>query len=94
MSGAPIIIPTRKERIAALDEAVKRGGGIVAFARRMGVSHQAVYHWKKMGWTPLLRALAIEAMFGIDRNLLMEPGIVHALATPSASIVGGTEHDL
>lgn len=30
VSCAPIFIPTRKERIAALDEAIKRGGGIVA----------------------------------------------------------------
>lgn len=93
MSEAPILIPTRRERMAALDEAIKRGGGIVAFARRMGVRHQAVYGWKKRGWTPLDRALAMEAIFGIDRNRLIEPRLAFALATPSASIMGGTEHD-
>lgn len=93
MSGALISVATPEKRMAALDEAIKRGGGIVAFARRIGVRHQAVYHWKKRGWTPLDRALAIEATFGIDRNLLMEPRLAHALATPNASIMGGTEHD-
>lgn len=92
MSAAPTFIPTRRERIAALDEAIKRGGDIVAFARRIGVTHQAVYRWKKRGWTPLDRALAIEAVFGIDRNRLIEPRLAYALATPSASSMGGTEH--
>jgi hypothetical protein len=94
MSVPLVSITTPAERIAALDEAIKRGGGIVAFARRMGVTHQAIYHWKKRGWMPLDRALAVEAIFGVDRNLLMEPRLAFALATPSASIVRGTEHDL
>lgn len=94
MSGAPTSVATHEERIAALDEAIKRGGGIVAFARRIGITHQAVYHWKKRGWTPLGRALVIEASFSIDRNLLMEPRLAQALAVPNASIMGGAEHDL
>lgn len=93
MSVPLVSVTTPEERMAALDEAIKRGGGIVAFARRMGVTHQAVYYWKEREWTPLDRALAIEAIFGIDRNLLMEPRLAHALATPNASIMGGTEHD-
>lgn len=93
MSVPLVSITTPAERIAALDEAIKHGGGIVAFSRRMGVTHQAIYHWRKQGWAPVDRALAIEAIFGIDRNLLMEPRLAHALAMPNASIMGGTKHD-
>ena len=94
MSGAPISVTTPEERIAALDEAIKRGGGIVAFARRMGVTHQAIYHWRGRSWAPIERALAVEAIFGIDRNRLMEPSLAQALSAPTASSARGTEHDL
>jgi hypothetical protein len=62
MSGAPTSVTTRKERIASLDKAIKRGGGIVAFSRRMGVTHQAVYRWRNRGWVPLERAITIDAI--------------------------------
>lgn len=74
----------RADFLSAMDEAVRKGGGIVAFARRMGVAHQAVYHWRKQGFTPLKRAIEIEAAFGIDRDRLMAPDIVQALASPRA----------
>jgi hypothetical protein len=74
----------RADFLAAMDEAVQKGGGIVAFARRMGVTHQAIYHWRKRGWAPVERAVAIEAVFDIDRNRLMEPSLAQALSTPRA----------
>lgn len=74
----------RADFLAAMDEAVARGGGIVAFARRMGVTHQAIYHWRKRGWAPVERAVAIEAVFGIDRHRLMEPTLAQALSSPRA----------
>lgn len=74
----------REDFLAAMDEAVQKGGGIVAFARRMGVTHQAIYHWRRRGWAPVERAVAIEAVFGIDRNRLMEPSLAHALSSPRA----------
>ncbi|MCR9178883.1 MAG: helix-turn-helix domain-containing protein [Erythrobacteraceae bacterium] len=94
MSGATIFIPTRRERIAALDEAIKRGGGIVAFSRRMGVTHQAIYSWRKRGWVPLERAIAIDATFNVERDRLIAPRLAWALATPHASFTRGAEHDL
>lgn len=74
----------REDFLAAMDEAVQKGGGIVAFARRMGVTHQAIYHWRKRGWAPVERAVAIEVVYGIDRNRLMEPNLAQALSAPRA----------
>lgn len=83
------MISNRDDFLAAMDEAVEKGGGIVAFARRMGVTHQAIYHWRKRGWAPLERALAIETIFGISRERLIEPGLAQALAAPRAAAVNG-----
>jgi transposase-like protein len=77
---------TKEDRVAAIDEAVKRGGGIVAFSRRMGVTHQAIYNWRNRGWAPLQRAIAIEAIFGINRYETMEPSAARALiASPDTN---------
>jgi transposase-like protein len=78
---------TKEDRVAAIDEAVKRGGGIVAFSRRMGVTHQAIYNWRNRGWAPLQRAIAIEAIFGINRYETMDPSAARALITsPDTSV--------
>lgn len=74
---------TKDSRIAALDIAVERGGGIVRFARSMGVTHQAIYHWKRRGWVPADRAAVIESVFGIAREELMEPALAALLRKPS-----------
>lgn len=76
---------TKEERIAALDDAIERGGGIIKFCSRMNVSHQAVYNWRKRGWVPPERALAIEAIFGIERSLLMNPDLVRAVSGPATA---------
>jgi transposase-like protein len=76
---------TKEERIAAIDLAIVRGGGIVKFCRRMGVSHQAVYAWKRRGWAPLEKSIVLEAVFSIPRSDLMNPDLVRTLSTPSAS---------
>jgi transposase-like protein len=72
-------VSTKDERVAAIDEAIKRGGGIVAFSKAMGVTHQAVYNWRNRGWAPIERALAMEAVFGINRYETMEPNTARAL---------------
>lgn len=73
---------SKEDRIAAIDAAIERGGGIIKFAKSMGVTHQAIYNWRKRGWVPPERAVAIEAVFGIDRNSLMNPDLVRALNAP------------
>jgi transposase-like protein len=75
---------TKQERIAAIDLAIERGGGIVRFAKSMGVTHQAVYAWKRRGWAPLEKSIVMEAVFGIPRADFMNPDLVRTLNTPSA----------
>jgi DNA-binding transcriptional regulator YdaS (Cro superfamily) len=75
------------QRVEAIDEAIDRAGGVIKFARAMGVTHQAVYNWRKRGWVPPERAVIIEAVFKIDRNRLMNPDLVRALNTPVADLL-------
>lgn len=57
----------------ALELAIRRAGGIIAFSRALGVTHQAVSAWRKRCHVPPHRALAIEALFGVDRFSLIQP---------------------
>jgi len=75
------------DRIAAINRAIAKGGGIVRFAKSMGVSHQAIYAWKRRGWVPVEKAVVIEAVYGIPRDDLMSPGLVRALAAPGADLL-------
>ena len=50
----------------------------------MGVTHQAVYGWRKRGYVPPERAVVIEAIFKIDRRRLLSPSLVAALYAPAA----------
>lgn len=74
---------TKETRVAAIDRAIERGGGIVRFSAGMGVTHQAIYSWKRRGWMPLDKALIVEHMFGIPRAETVNPDIAKALQ-PSA----------
>ncbi len=77
---------TKESRVAAIDEAIKRGGGIVAFSKAMGVTHQAIYNWRNRGWAPLERAIAIEAVFGINRYETLDPSAARVLiASPDSN---------
>jgi transposase-like protein len=80
-------VTTKEDRVAALDEAVRRGGGIVKFAKALGISHQAIYHWRKRGWVPLQRAVAIEAIFKVERDRLLEPSISQALNANAVDLI-------
>lgn len=73
------------QRVATINLAIAKGGGIVRFAKIMGVSHQAIYAWKRRGWVPVEKAVVIEAVYGIPRDDLMSPALVRALAAPSVS---------
>ena len=76
---------TKEERLAALDRAVDLAGGIVRFARAMSVTHQAVYNWRKRGWVPLERALAIETLYRLPHVQLIEPGLAQQLRSASGN---------
>lgn len=73
---------TKEERLEALDAAIARGGGIISFAKRLGLSHQAIYHWRRRGWVPADKALVIETIFGIAREYLMEPRLAAVMRAP------------
>lgn len=76
---------TKEERIAAIDEAIERAGGIVRFCKQMNIRHQSVYGWRQRGWVPPERALVIESVLGIGRERLLHPTLAEALSSkPSA----------
>lgn len=61
------------EQVQLLDTAIEQAGGIMAFRRDLGVTHQAVYAWKKRGYVPLDPALAIEQRYGVPHLSLVSP---------------------
>lgn len=81
------IMTEKYERVEAIDLAIERAGGILKFCKVMGVTHQAVYSWRKRGWVPPERAVVIEAIFKIDRNQLMNPDLLRAINTPVADLI-------
>lgn len=76
---------TLQQRRDALDLAIKRAGGIQAFANALGCSHQAVYQWKDKGHVPFVRATRIEVLYGVPREDLIRPDEAEAYLTPSGS---------
>ena len=79
---------TKEQRIEAIDTAISRAGGIVKFTKAIGVTHQAIYAWKRRGWAPADKALIMETLFAVPRQSMMEPSLAAVIATPPA---GGTD---
>lgn len=71
---------SRQQRLDALNVAIARAGGIIAFSRDLGVTHQAVTSWRKHCRVPVQRAVAVEKLYGVDRRFLIDPAILEALA--------------
>lgn len=67
---------SREERLAAFDEAIAKAGGIVLFAATMGVTCRQAYGWRSYGYVPVERAIAMEAVFGIDHRRLVAPDVL------------------
>ena len=55
--------------LEALNEAIQKGGGIVKFAKTLGVTISAIQQWRSRG-TPPKRAKEIEAATGVSRARL------------------------
>jgi DNA-binding phage protein len=70
---------TNNEKLPHLRDAIDRGGGIMAFAKALGVKHQAVYAWFRAGGVPLERAIQIEALTKVPRTKLIKPSLARAL---------------
>ena len=75
---------TKEQRREALETAITRAGGIIAFSKAMGVTHQAVTSWRQKAYVPLQRAVSIEAIFGVERTSLIDPQVASLLIAPSA----------
>ena len=73
-----------KQRRANLNLAIARAGGIVSFARKMGVSHQTVTYWRTKGYVPPARAITIEQLFGVARADLVNPTLARLLSEPDS----------
>jgi DNA-binding transcriptional regulator YdaS (Cro superfamily) len=50
-----------------LKEVIRIAGGVVPLARKLSVSHQSVYEWRRV---PLHHVFAIEELTGIEREYL------------------------
>lgn len=70
----------------ALERAIVRMGGIVRFAKTLGVTNQAVTQWRKRKCVPLTRAVQIEQECGIPREELVTGSYVKALRTPPSPL--------
>jgi len=75
---------TFDERLEAINTAIKRGGGIVAFARHLGCSHQNITQMRQKGYMPPAKALQAEQLTGVSRAKLMKPDLVDAYLSPSS----------
>lgn len=60
----------------ALDRAAAMAGSWYKLAKKLGVTHQAVYEWKAAGYVPANRALQIEIAFGISARELVRPELL------------------
>jgi len=80
-------VTSKEQRREAIEVAIARGGGIIAFSKAMSVTHQAVTSWRKKARVPLPRAMVIEHLYGVGREHLIDPAIAEALLTPSAADV-------
>ena len=72
-------------RRRALEDAIARAGGIVRFAKSMGVSLQAVTLWRKQRYVPLQRAVLIEQLYHTPREALVPDDVAAALASPRSA---------
>ena len=69
--------PSKNEIVNVfLHTAAERAGSYVDLAEKLGVSHQAIYRWKKRGHVPPARALEIEVYYGIPARDLINPSFL------------------
>lgn len=73
----------RDKRLAAINEAILSAGGLIAFCREMGLTHQAVNAWRRRGYVPPGRAVDVEHKFGVPRIRMVHPDVARMLTAPS-----------
>lgn len=68
-----------------LYKAVEAAGGVSALARQLRISRQALYVWLKRGYTPPIRAIELEELYGIPRSELMDPVLMRGSLAEATS---------
>lgn len=79
---------------SGIEQAIAKAGGYKAFAKALKpvekhngslgpISVQVVYLWVRRGWVPVMRALEIEGLYGIDRSLLVKPQLRELVGEPA-----------
>ena len=78
---------TAESRLDAINAAIRRGNGIMSFARALGVTHQAVTSWRKARRVPLARAFEISRLYAVPAADIMAPedAVNYRLASDSES---------
>ena len=62
--------------VNGVKQACEAAGSQAKMARALGVTEQAIHNWVSRGWVPLKRAMEIEALFGVKRELLINPRVL------------------
>ena len=76
------MVTTREDRLHNLELAISRAGGSVAFCKSLKMSMAALGGWRNRGYVPPARALAVERMYGIPRELIVSPEVAELYLTP------------
>ena len=66
--------------MTGIDKIIELAGGPLALAEKLGVTHQAVYNWRKRGHVPASRAIQLEAMYSVQREELVSPALLALLS--------------
>lgn len=67
------------EHANGIEAAITKAESVREIADKLGVTHQAIYKWRKLGWVPQRRALDIERLWGVPRKRLLKPSLVALL---------------
>lgn len=67
-------------QIEMLNKAAELAGGVIPLAKSVGVSHQAIYQWKKRGYVPAESALIIEHKFGIPHGGMVRSALADIIS--------------
>jgi DNA-binding transcriptional regulator YdaS (Cro superfamily) len=62
-----------------IEKVFELAGGPLALAEKLGISHQAVYSWRKRGHVPASRAMELEGLYGVQREELVSPALLALL---------------
>jgi len=65
--------------MTGIEKVFELAGGPLALAKKLNVTHQAVYNWRVRGYVPATRAMQLEKMFDVQREELVSPALLALL---------------